>query len=72
MAFKFYIVDFGQGEVFGTDSADVAKEAFMNEGLFVIDAEEDLFMLGPEESVEITDIKDAEGGDDDDDDDDDD
>lgn len=71
MAFKFYIVDPDQGEVFGTDSIDVAKEAAEDEVLFVIDAEEALFMVTPEESVEITDIE-AEGDDEDELDDDDD
>ena len=31
MAFKFYIVDPDQGEVFGTDSTGVAKKAAMDE-----------------------------------------
>ena len=66
MTFKFYIVDPDQGEVFGTDSADVAKEAAEDDTLFVIDAEEALFMVTPEESVEITDIE-AESDDENDD-----
>ena len=64
MAFKFYIVDPEQGEIFGTDSTDVAKEAAEDEALFVIDAEEALFMIMPEVSVEIIDIE-AESDDED-------
>lgn len=64
MAFKFYIVDPDQGEVFGTDSADVAKEAAEDDAFFVIDAEEALFMVTPGESVEIVDFE-AESDDED-------
>ena len=64
MAFKFYIVDTDQGKIFGTDNADVAKKAAEDGVLFVIDAEEALFMITPEVSVEIIDIE-AESDDED-------
>jgi len=58
MAFKFYIVDPDQGEIFGTDSTDVAKKAAEDDALFVIDAEEALFIFRVTESVKIIDIED--------------
>lgn len=70
MAFKFYIVDPDQGEIFGTDSIDAAKEAAEDDALFVIDAEEALFMVTPEDSVEIVDIETEDDDDELDDDDD--
>lgn len=63
MTFSFYIVDPDQGEIFGTDTPDVAKEAAADENLFVVDVENNLFMATPEDYIDIIDIEDDEGND---------